>query len=88
MTATTTHPDRERMRDDRSNAYADVEDARTRLGDTVDEIGRRLDVRSRLNGAAHAIGATSRRRPVMIGGAGLAAAAVAGIAVLAWRRWG
>ncbi|HYJ67916.1 MAG TPA: DUF3618 domain-containing protein [Nocardioidaceae bacterium] len=91
MTETTTH-DRQGVPNDPSSLYADVEDARTRLGHTVDEIGHRLDVPARLKGAAqgvgHRISETSRRRPAIIGGAGLAAAAAVGIAALAWRRWG
>jgi hypothetical protein len=87
MTDTTTHPDRQRVPEDPAALRADIDDARKRLGETVDEIGHRLDVRSQLNGAVHRIGAVGRHRPVKIGGAALAAAAVAGVAVLAWRRW-
>lgn len=92
MTETTTHHDRQRVPNDASALYDDIEEARTRLGDTVDEIGHRLDMRARLKGATQRLGRrvseTARRRPVIIGGAGIAAAAVVGIVVLAWRRWG
>jgi hypothetical protein len=92
MTETTTHHDRQRVPNDASALYDDIEEARTRLGDTVDEIGHRLDLRARLKsatqGVGHRVSDTSRRRPVIIGGAGIAAAAIAGLAVLAWRRWG
>jgi Protein of unknown function (DUF3618) len=86
MTETTTHPDRQRMPNDPSALQADIDDARERLGETVDEMGSRLDVRARLNGVAQRISAAARDRSGMLGGAGLAAVAVAGIAILAWRR--
>jgi hypothetical protein len=88
MTETTTPPDQQRVPNDRDALNADIEDARTRLGDTVDEIGHRLDVRTRLKGATQRLSTAGRERSVMIGGAGLVAVAVVGIMVLARRRRG
>jgi len=85
MTETTTPTDQRRVPKDREALYADIEDARTRLGDTVDEIGQRLDVRTRLKGATQRVG---RKRSVLIGGAGLVAVAVVGLVVLSRRRKG
>jgi hypothetical protein len=76
--------DQRRVPDDRDALYADIEDARTRLGDTVDEIGQRLDVRTRLRGVTQR--AAGSQRSIAI--AGLAAVAVVGIIVLARRRKG
>ena len=82
MTEATTPTDQRRVPDDRDALYADIEDARTRLGDTVDEIGQRLDVRTRLKGVTQRAAASQRSIAI----AGLAAVAVVGIIVLARRR--
>lgn len=56
----------------------DIEQTREALGDTVDELAARLDVKSRAAGAV-------RSNPVLYGG--VAAALVAGlVGLVVWRR--
>jgi Protein of unknown function (DUF3618) len=91
MTETTTARNA-RVPDDMDALQDDIEDARVRLGATVDEIGHRLDVKTRLKSAVHDAGrranAVGRSKPVLLAGGGLALGAAAGASVLAWRRWG
>lgn len=95
---TSTRPDQRPIPNDPGALHAGIEDTRARLGETVDELGHRLDVRTRLKDAAqgtahrvsdagHRVGEITRRRPVMLAGGGVALAAAAGTSVLAWRRW-
>lgn len=56
----------------------DIERTRERLGDTVDELTARLDVKTRVTGAV-------RSNPALYGG--VAAAVVAGVvALVVWRN--
>jgi Protein of unknown function (DUF3618) len=90
--------DRQPVPDDPAALHADIDDARTRLSETVDEIHHRLDVKARTKDAARGVGyrakalgrratAVGRRRSVAIAGSGVAIAGAAGAGILAWRRW-
>jgi Protein of unknown function (DUF3618) len=94
---TTTRNEQPTVADDPAALRADIEDARGRLGDTVDEIKSRLDLKSRAKESAHlarsrmshaghrATGAIGRRKTVLLAGGGVALAAIGG-SLLAWRR--
>ena len=78
-----------RVPDDPTADWADIEGGRANRRDTGDDNGHRFKV-TRLKEATrdtgHRVGAFGRRKPVMLAGGG-AAAAAAGGSVLAWRRW-
>jgi|Tabmets5t2r1_1033131.scaffolds.fasta_scaffold74321_2 hypothetical protein len=91
MTESTTKRN-DRVPDDLEALQADIEDARVRLEDTVDEIGHRFNVKARMKGglqnAGHRVSVIGRQRSVLLAGGGVAVAAAAGVSLLAWRRWG
>ena len=90
--------DRQSVPDDPAALHADIEETRTRLADTVDEIGQRLDVSARakesvrgagyrMSEAARGVGnrlrAFGRDRPAVA--AGGAAITIAGVLYWIWR---
>jgi len=68
----------------RADLEADIAATRERLGETVESLGEKLDVKGRARqGAADAAHRVTARPAIPIA---VAVAALAGVAVLVWRR--
>ena len=83
--------------DDPAALHSDIEQTRERLEETVDEIGRRLDVKSRMkdaardagqraNGMGQQLGAYGRSHPSTVARAGTVLLVAVGLMLLLRRR--
>lgn len=68
----------------RADLEADIAATRERLGETVESLGAKVDVKARARqGASDAVHRVTSRPAIPIG---VVAVAVAGVALLVWRR--
>ena len=70
---------------DRETIQRDIEDTRRRLGETVDALAQRLDVKSRARAKVSSGVQRAKAKPAIPAGAVAAGLAVA-LAVVLWRR--
>jgi len=73
------------MTDDPQQLTEEIEQTREQLGETVDQLVAKTDVKARARDRTSQVTASFRRRPVPLVAA-TAAAVVAWIVILRWRR--
>ena len=81
---TTPDPNGTSVPTDREAIEADIEATRADLGDTVDALSRKLDVKSRVSAKAADTTGRVRREPVVP--AAVLAGALLALALVVWRR--
>lgn len=64
-----------------------IEVTRARLGDTVEELAAKADVKGRARERMHSVRARVPREAVVVGGAGVAVVAAGAAGFLVWRHY-